>query len=154
MNTALNVRAEILSVYWLKLPQKEIEGERRSIRHNVYSPLLVIVKLKQKEKKIPASFCIKQWQQNSSDRFSSHSEKSKNNNLKAICGIFFKFYMCAVKNCSPAVYLVRFAWLGAGRVGTESAPQWVELSSPHLTAGSRNLELDLQVCSPIKTGHF
>lgn len=60
--------------------------------------------------------------------------------------------MCAVTNCSPAVCPVRFAWLGVGRVGTESVPQWVELSSPHPTVGSRNL--DLQVCSPIKTEHF
>lgn len=63
-----------------------------------------------------------------------------------------KFSMCVcVRNGSPAVCLVRFVWREEGKAGTQFAPQRVQLSSPVLTAGSRNSEPDLQVDSPIKT---
>lgn len=63
---------------------------------------------------------------------------------------FLSVCVC-VRNCSPAVCLVRFVLWGDGKAGTQSAPQRVRLSSPDQTAGSRNSEPDLLVYFPIKT---
>lgn len=64
--------------------------------------------------------------------------------------IFLKKKLC-VRNLSPAARLVRFFQWEEGGAPTHFAPQWVQLSSPDLTAGSRNLELDLADGSPIKS---
>lgn len=59
-----------------------------------------------------------------------------------------------VRECSPAVCLVRFVLWEEGKVGTQNAPWRVQPSSPDPTAGSRNSELDLQVCFPKKQDKF
>lgn len=96
---ALNVRAEILSVYWLKLPQKEREREGKDPEDTLVFTYFSYsqIETNREKKYIHASFCIIQWQQSCSDWFSSHSEKKRKekhveSNSSKMCTCSYKLF--------------------------------------------------------------
>lgn len=100
--------------------------------------------------------CIWQWQQNCSGRiWKTHSGKKKKKErgagkhfgekLATICENDFLLSDTCEEKSSPAGCLVRTVWWEGGRAGTRQGPRWAQLSSPDLTAGSRNSGPDPQV---------
>lgn len=104
---------------------------------------------------VPAFSCIKQWQQNCSGTISSQSEKEGGKKIKFQVDMQkigyrnLEGHLCIGLNIL-AVCLEEFGLWGEGRARTGSAPRWAPLSSPDLTAGSRNLELDPKADFPKK----
>lgn len=139
------------------------KGLLRSFRRHVYFVLLTKVKLNQcfcgmrkKRQKYLHSLVYDSGNKTAAMGFELTLKKKKKNQfivthrLDVIYWGWAHFLNFCVLNVSPAAHLVRFVLWGEGRAWTQSAPQWVQLSSPDLTAGSRNSELDLQDGSPIK----